>query len=135
MTITREQILAMQPGRDLDALVAERVFGWTRHPKKPHRTDNRAIGGVVFCRPECPGIDFGGALNYVAHYSTDIASAWLVVEKLIETTPRGDVQVNHFDGQWGASLGHNAEGYERGPSAFAPTAPEAICKAALLATL
>ena len=40
--------------RTLDAEVAERVMGWTRHPETMHPTDNRTINGVLYCPPGIP---------------------------------------------------------------------------------
>ena len=57
-------------GRELDALVAEKVMGWTRI----HRLNQ--VGD--FC-----GVPPQGAPPYILPcHSTDIAAAWKVVEKL-----------------------------------------------------
>lgn len=66
--------------RKLDALVAEKVMGWTRHPEKMHPTDNRTINDVLYCPPGFP-YDRNSA-NVVPYFSTDIAAAWSVVEKV-----------------------------------------------------
>src|SRR5882672_1615693 len=73
-----------QAGRSLDAMIAERVQGWTRHPERMHESDNRTIDGVLYCNPGLPGINGGGAghTNVVPYYSTDIAAAWQIVETL-----------------------------------------------------
>lgn len=66
------------------ALVAERVMGWTRHPDKMHPTDNRTINGVLYCAPGFEGYNGGssGQFNVVPPYSTSIADAMLVIEKM-----------------------------------------------------
>lgn len=63
MTVTN------QPGRDLDALVAEHIFNWDR------RTSDD--GGTFRWVPPHRGL----AID-VPHYSTDIRDAWTVVEKM-----------------------------------------------------
>lgn len=58
MKLTRESIMSMEPGRELDALVAANVFGWhygTYHPE-------------------------------LRHYSTDISAAWEVVDRMSPQT-------------------------------------------------
>jgi hypothetical protein len=82
----------MKAGRELDAKVAERAMGWTRHPEKMHPTDNRTIGGVLYCPPGCP-YDAGSA-NVVLHYSTDRSAAWQVVEHMKGRGYDGQVHVS-----------------------------------------
>jgi hypothetical protein len=106
--MTRDDILAMEPGREMDELVEFKVMG-TRKPAK---------GFVI--NPK--------------HYSTSISAAWEVVEKF----PLVDVSrceffegnVTHEIKMW-VKLDEDAIPYELS----AKTAPEAICKAALLAVL
>jgi hypothetical protein len=59
----------MEAGRELDALIAERVMGWrqTLFSNFPDQLEP----------PDEPG-----KARSVPHYSTDIAAAWLVVEKM-----------------------------------------------------
>ncbi len=123
-------------GRDLDALIAERVMGhpgrfveriyindrwwdcktwlpWEEEPDKPH--GGTAVGQMP------------------PRYSTDIEAAWKVVEKMLGTH---SVDVNAIPGesliQWGATMQkmpfieHNPE-----HGACAKTAPLAICLAAM----
>ncbi len=88
----------MRPGRELDALIAEEVMGDKRLP---------AVR---------PG------------YSTNISSAWRVVERLRDLHPDGwvNLMVGVGDG-WHVSVSTGDQ--ERG--ANASTAPHAICLAAL----
>lgn len=98
----------MKAGRELDALVAEEVMGldpeW--HKQVP-------VGRVTPC------------------YSTDIAAAWEVVEKLCreERYPTVQFAVN-VDGKqaWWCSLVNPAD-----VEVHAPAAPLAVCLAALKA--
>lgn len=61
----------MKPGRELDALVAEKVMGY-------HVEVHHPMGLVL---PE-PYISRAGALVLCPAYSTDIAAAWGVMDRL-----------------------------------------------------
>lgn len=125
--MTEDEIRNLPAGREMDALVAQQLFGWmfiasnfvhnleygTMIPPNGWKRDN-------FIPDECP------------HYSTDIAAAWEVVEKmrgmaLAMTMGKGDdaYQCRIFDGRIAP------EAYRVLVSA--ETAPLAICRAALLA--
>lgn len=109
----------MEPGDELDALVAVKVMGW------------RIKEGLY-------PVDATGQSQFVVpSYSTDIAAAWLVVEHFtnqgkhfdISSTIRGSIAdiksgVRHL--QWVALV-------RNFPFARADTAPHAICIAALKA--
>lgn len=104
----------MDAGRELDALIAEKVMGWTW----------KEVEGEQYLYPPRPG-----DVN-IPHYSTDIAAAWQVVEKLAELGMLTSVC-------WGRSGNHGIiasvdilEGGFNKPIA-AHTAPLAICLAAL----
>lgn len=64
----------MTPGRELDALIAEKVFGWKLE-------EHCGLKRMVWKGP--PDYDVTWLENPPA-YSTSIADAWLVVEKLRE---------------------------------------------------
>lgn len=64
--LTRETVLALAAGRELDALIEERVFG-----HRFYRTETGSLWST-----DLPGYLF------LPPYSTDLAAAWLVVEKL-----------------------------------------------------
>lgn len=114
--LTRERILAMQPGRELNALVSERVIG----------TD-----------------------NYPFPYSSFIAAAWVVVEKLIESgwtvhvTRNTAEDVREMKDVTCIGLAEceclrskaKAKFGRQQVKTFADGAPHAICLAALLTTL
>ena len=99
----------MSPGRELDALVAEKVMGGRRM----RTTDARYYWNGLNTNGELPA------------YSTDIAAAWTVVERL------GD-KFNFIgkcaDG-WNAVLFYDGNSHGE----IAPSAPHAICLAALKA--
>ena len=68
----------MKPGKELDELVAESIFGWKKIPLTPtfpYELDwmwDKKEGCLRFEAQECP------------NYSTDIRQAWKVVDKLEE---------------------------------------------------
>ena len=125
--------------RELDALVAEKVMGWTR-PRI--RSDNV---------PPCPVADFdyanpppeleawrsdyywrerGGACwRSPPHYSTDMRAAWQIVKHVPgDFALRRSCEVTFGDG---SSDSESFTAYFAGSAdATAPTAPLAICLAA-----
>lgn len=118
--------------RQLDAEVAEKVMGWRRYAEAVHPTDNRTINGVLYCRPEYPAHNFGGALNVVPDYSTDIAAAMAVADKMVE---KGHVFIIKGDGL--RTGDHNPRWTilcDNTPRIDGHDLPEAICRAALVAS-
>jgi hypothetical protein len=104
--MTRDEILNMPAGREMDVLI-DQHFGQLQKDSSP--------------------------IYEMPHYSTDIAAAWEVIEKLCGETGADVVKVCKRDpellrGDWSCNFG-------RGFEAFADTAPLAICRAALLTTL
>jgi hypothetical protein len=67
--LKREDILSMVPGRELDALIAEKVMEWK---------DVSNGTGVYLSEI---GIELH---SHIRHYSTNISDAWEVVEKMHE---------------------------------------------------
>lgn len=116
----------MEAGRELDAQIAEKVMGYAM-------TVVAAIDG------ESLGLDFETEdWQVLPHYSTNIAAAWPIAEKL-------HLSVMRAGDEWAAAVldgePHAEEGEYHGgyvdcglhDVAYAPTAPLAICRAALLA--
>jgi hypothetical protein len=103
--MTREEILAMPAGRELDAIVA------------------KAIGYVSLTTHWNPIDNMYGTLP---HYSTDISAAWEVVEKLQQDFMFIDI--------FSTSDSYNVL-VTNGDAVNAEKAPEAICKAALIAVM
>jgi hypothetical protein len=116
--MTREQILAMKPGRELDELMAEKVMGWKRDFQcwKDQNGRIRTIESTSF-----------GSFQP----STDISAAWEVANKFDFFYLFRNPHI--YDGEWECKL--VAEDSSRKYYALGKTAPEAICKAALLTTL
>lgn len=110
--------------RDRDALVAEKVMGWTRHyPSiawegcdhwwvRPGETDpHRGIGKL----PD---------------YTTDIAAAWRVMERMRGLGFYVILEGDPSDGRWTCTMGRNEDPIDT-TEVDMDTAPEAICLAAL----
>jgi len=130
--VTREEILALEPGRELDALVAEKVMGWTEvecFGVINNRVKNPPTPGceVIIAR----GRNRGRSLRIIPCYSTDISAAWEVVEKLKETY---GVEV-YTDLDMSACRLFDELTYLPAEEVISNTAPEAICKAALIAVM
>lgn len=109
----------MNAGRELDALVAEKVMGWT------FRTFPEGV---------CPNVKHwycGEQYVLMKPFSTDIAAAWRVVEKLVSDgrvfIVKGDgLRDGDFNPKWTVLCDNH-------PRTDAATAPLAICLAALQA--
>lgn len=69
----------MQPGRELDALVAEKIMGWTDFSPIDPAVDY-SIGANGFRRNYAT--DPNGGKTWFPLYSTDISAAWEVVEEM-----------------------------------------------------
>lgn len=144
----------MEAGRELNALVAEKVMGWrwvVMQRVKP--IFGGGAGDEIDCLipPDCPDsgplrlgfiVKRGAVHEGCGDWSTDIAAAWPVVEKM-RTMGKPLYLIPYRDG-W--MVGHdNGEGYlDHQDTAFggtvdshlfnsatAPTAPHAICLAVL----
>lgn len=138
INLTREQILNMPAGREMDTLVAKKVFGWDVH--------SEILGGLEVyytvhheplkdCPEELRAVTGQIIIKRVPDFSTDIAAAWEVVEKLgnmgytinIQWKGKGRVYENTAE----VSITSNIYTVGHGIG----TAPIAICKAALMVNL
>lgn len=73
----------LKPGRELDALVAEKVMGWS--DCKASDEHGCAIGYTPYWKRETYGCEV------VPYYSTSISDAWEIVEKISQKeSPSGD---------------------------------------------
>lgn len=125
----------MEAGRELDTLIQEKLFGWTRYVSADHTKSDiptlRSFGIIYAWRDE-RGVDRG--LD-TPPYSTDIARAWEVVEKMREIYGVGVSVVRGDDRnviQYAVSVWHGSLKYPSGNgfTVYAGTAPLAICRAA-----
>jgi len=106
----KDEIMAMEAGRELDALGAENVMGWERAVIRKYAGESWKTGDELMA-----GVEYW-------HPSTDIAAAWEVVDKFT------DVDIEKAGNNYRVTI-----------SAFAQVdaycAPLAISKAALLAVM
>jgi hypothetical protein len=140
--VIRDEILAMEPGRELDLLVAEKVL-CVATPGDKRGVAFIRVGPSVFdvaalrCYEDMPtemqeaggwekGQDGWWYSRNLPRYSTSIAAAREIAEKLIAHGLRFEVRRTPYG--WWAYFGE-------GMVAEANTAPEAICRAALLAAM
>ncbi|HVL13133.1 MAG TPA: hypothetical protein VM529_11245 [Gemmata sp.] len=125
--------MSEQELRELDIEVAEKVFGIAPREVRP-----RASAEVVKVWTTNPAILCDGAWEACElkrhgdppRYSTDIAAAWLVVEKLKMTVKPSVLQVE--EARWLADVRGVCDD-DRPWRGYGPTAPIAICLAALAA--
>ena len=128
--MTRDEILNMPAGREMDALIGEKIMGLHPNPKLcPYC---RATMWVGKNRSRCTDCNEWRYSPY-KEYSSEIESAWEVVEGLCNETGCDVVKVCKRDpellrGEWSCNFG-------RGFEAFGDTASLAICRAALLAVM
>lgn len=115
----------MAAGREVDALVAERVMGLVPCTAESHRSGEAPWS----CHARGDSPDQGGE---TAHFSTDMDAAWPVVEAM---QGRGFVFTLRYrdSGGWRACFMTRPTTENRSPSRVADTAPLAICRAALAA--
>jgi hypothetical protein len=129
-TLTRTEILKMPAGREIDALVAQMVFGW------------KYAAQLLFPPNDHPAMiehwaanwDEHGNPNWLPHYSENISRAWEIVDEMCKRQFRYEVGGNFM------GLGHiyaafdNEQWADGNPpsKAFAETVPLAICRSALL---
>jgi len=103
--VNKEEILSMEPGRELDITVAKKVMC--------HGFAEDEIIGDTEASYDSDGAPIWGPLM---PYSTDMKVADLIIDKMVKEGFAGAVNWGSFgDGEY--------------------TEPEAICKAALLAVL
>lgn len=106
----------MNPGRELDILVATRVMGYERWIDK----------GVEWYETKELRVRLNEGEHRLPHFSTDVAAAWQVLGKLYETHSRFGLIFD--DGIWNMKVDSQNESDFIARSG---TAPHAICLAAL----
>lgn len=144
--------IQMTPGRELDALIAEKVMGWVRGGKDDHTRPFHTKRTIIeedgdrwvehyldweskgphdrISSPEGEIIYLCGCKDNpstIPSYSTDIAAAWEVMEKLCQYMPKIRITENTGDFYYEAEIGHN----NYGSSTENPA--HALCLAALKA--
>ncbi len=125
--MTREEILNMQAGYEIDLLIQVNLFQNAEHcglSYEEHSTPDGLDGWSGFVCPACGrSEDLCKTEKCVQLYSTRISKAWDVLEKLSLTDYVIEKVGDHY------CVNFISE------SACAETAPLAICRAALLTTL
>ena len=109
--MNRDEILNMPAGREMDALVAEKVMEW------------HMVKWVGWCN------DNDILMHSVFFPSTDISAAWEVVEKLTMFSIAGPIPGKPYFSVWVYIKG---KGHT---NTTGETAPLAICKAALISVM
>lgn len=115
----------MEAGRELDALIAEKVFGFTiitksngeRYPVNPLTTKDD------------PPDEWG----HVKQYSTDIAAAWEIVSKFKALAVKVGEKHPYCNEPWISFTQNIEDGDYDFNTAFFNVSPHAICLAALKA--
>lgn len=107
-------------GREIDALVAEKVFGCEVVEEFDDVEMNK------FCHIEAHHHEGEGVVPLIPYYSTDIAAAWDVLVKLYEEG-RSPI-LNTVHGGWFCCFGRDAYAVIKKDKRAAPLA---ICRAAL----
>jgi hypothetical protein len=125
--MTRNEVLAMKPGRELDALVAEKVMGLEYIP-----ASSPSAGLIVqdhFFDPKTGDALFGWSP------STNIATAWEVWEH--ETPENWRMTVHKSNGRYLALIVEETKekGHRTVAQVEAKTAAEAMVKCRLLAVM
>ena len=110
----------MKAGRELDALIAEKVMGKSL-PYNLHEMEAMA-------RRTKAGAELVDRM--VPHYSTQIADAWLVMEKMSFEFTEVDI-FGHEIERWTCCFHGHLHDLDKDGLAYADTAPLAICLAAL----
>jgi hypothetical protein len=141
----------MKPGGELDALVAEKVMGWSQIPLTESKDENvrqfislkeflSEEGWQIWRRPDTGREWVVWHENSPARFSTNIAAAWEVVEKMHESPTH---RICLYGKEGGSHSMVCSFSWKDGGSDFgcqinllearASTAPHAICLAALKA--
>ncbi|MNC03295.1 hypothetical protein D3C75_506960 [compost metagenome] len=114
MTLTREEILATSPGRELDSMIADKVIGMD------------LVEDTLLQLPRYYLPEYDRTIHRdVPLYSSDIAAAWEIVNN----------NKRWFSLQWNGMEFICEIGIDSPCRIGAKEAPEAICKCALLAVL
>lgn len=143
--MTRDEILARKPGKELDVLIDEKVFGRTF----PTVEEMQEYAELVWVnQPTCRNFLLGfsawmemGVFRWeyaVRPYSTDISVAWMIVERMRPTHiyELADFGRNMHKGNQHYAAFHSInKPRDYNHQARANTLTEAICKAALLALI
>ena len=112
--------------RELDALIAEKVMGW-----RDIATDGVSVYGHLppGTEPHLNVTRAGNGFYHIKRYSTSIADAWEVVERMRELSFVLTLSWQSRNSEWCAHWFYPADRTHK--AAFHKSAPRAICLAAL----
>lgn len=135
--MTKEEILAMEPGPELDTLMAEKVMNHPMPDFIPEDALDLYLAGTPI---HCDGwtcvcrYDEGDTPKWVPDpYSTDISAAWPVVEKMgLAVSPLRNGDWACCKASYLYHLEITQDHYADPNLVICKQAPEAICKAALI---
>ena len=145
--MTKDEIVSMKAGVEMDALIAEKILGMSlEHLPVLWEEGNTSDGKDGWSGFVCPRCRLPRDLldrPCCKQYSTDIRAAWDVVQKIVgEKNDEHDLFIECWsDGEWFVAF--HPMGYSsRTPRASCdgkktgqPSAPLAICRAALIYAL
>lgn len=144
MKLTKDEIVEMQPGRELNALVLETVFGFPRKklfPPEYYEEGDEPFAHYYYIPSGKPKRTHMIDACMVPDFSGSIAAAWLIVDKLVNTGYCPSI-LSDDDGHWCMSfsgicgVGHSfSAATTDNDTIWCDTAPEAIAKSALLALM
>lgn len=124
----------MKPGRELDALVAEKVMGFRHYISSEWKGLVRTEGQISQIEMHAKFDEPISPLKFVPPYSTAIEAAWEVIQECIRVRKEFKLEWRREpDEGWECSLELFDKIYD-GPYNFTATsesAPHAICLAAL----
>lgn len=132
-------MLSDEQGRELDARVAQVVFGYevklvtAEERAKPDGYDLQDVERRYPWRSTLPSGDVVGGWGHLLPYSTSIEAAWTIVERLREIGYRAQVTNNRDDVPWVVVFSHETRYVTDYGSGVADTVSLAICKAAIAA--
>jgi hypothetical protein len=140
----RDEILNMPAGKEIDALIAEKVMGW--HKADHHGRECWLDANKGYQRGIASGNGFEDDEDFHLlhwHPSESILWAWEVIEKMQEIDSHWSPGVNWDDDDgdgnpmWVASFTYYGESEKdfRVNEVWDKSAPLAICRAALLAVM
>ncbi len=139
--MTKDQVLAIKPGRVLDMMIAKDVMGfipigksnWWLYPESFNCEPDKATSWVIEAEN---GVEFRGKKYvkpiYISDFARYIQNAWAVVKKMSDMGYSMVLDNNDYRGHY--SVGFYVDDVTLS-EATGETAPEAICKAALLALI
>ena len=136
--MTKEEILGTKPGRELDAMIAHQIMKWGVAASRSH--ENWDYYYILILRPDIGGCEMNNkyprysecAQMDIPPYSTSIQAAWEVFE---HNGYLGNVGYMGEEYRCELYTGFDKNGIGKTVTTTGKTAPEAICKASLLAIM